>query len=255
MVKRLHHGLLALVLATCLPPPLDESGKRCSGERPCGEAFVCLGGRCFLEGVDAGPGPDDAGPDGGRDAGADAGPDGGFDGGGDGGLDAGPEVPDDVNLLLNPGFELMLSDAGVRAWRSTNGTMTPLSPGRTGSRAVRLTGQPTSGPSITSEFIAGPTAFPMFFCARAFGRNEFDAGYSFTVTIRERLVDGGTNSSSGGSSALSRDAGWVAATEEYGAIGGRGVELRISSDVRADASVLVDDAELFWTTTGRCVFP
>ena len=118
-----------------------------------------------------------------------------------------------------------------------------------------FTGQPTRGPSITSEFIAGPTAFPMFFCARAFARNEFDAGYPSMVTIRVRLVYGGTNSSSGGSSALSRDTGWLAATEEYGAIGGRGVELRISSDVRADASVLVDDAELFWTTTGRCVFP
>jgi hypothetical protein len=267
--------LAVLLVGACFPPPLDETGKRCSESRPCGEGFLCVRAGCLREdlfdggldeddgGLDAGDATDDGGSDGGlaRDGGADGGgmnggTDGGTDGGADGGVDAGPELAPETNLLRNASFDLELSDGGVRSWRSTNGTMVGSSPGRTGSRAARLSGQSFMGPSITSDLISGGTGFGMLFCARAYGRNEFDAGYTFTISIRERLFDGGTNPSSGQTSrTLQRDAGWVAVTEEYGAIGGRGVELRISSDVRSDASVLVDDAELYWTPTGRCVFP
>ncbi|MDX2009428.1 MAG: hypothetical protein SFW67_04520 [Myxococcaceae bacterium] len=253
-----HLGLLA-----CMPPPLDETGKRCNAERSCGEDFVCVAERC--QWADGGLGEDDAGVDGGRDAGFDAGADagrdagagddGGLDGGSDGGPDAGAVIPTGRNLLANPGFELEFADGGIRFWRQGNGTAQPSRPAKSGAQALRLTGQPNNGPFVTSEFIRGSTSFPMLFCARVCARNEFDAGYSVTITIRERLFDGGTNSSSGQSTGSIRDGGWVVVTEEYGAIGGEGIELRLSSDVRADASVLVDDAELFRAPGSQCVFP
>lgn len=209
-------------LVACMPPPLDETGKRCSAERPCSDDFVCIAERC--QWADAGNGLEDAGvdagPDAGLDAGADAGPahdggpdgglDAGTDGGSDGGADAGPVIPIGRNLLANPGFELELSDGGIRFWRQGNGVGQPSSPAKSGAQALRLTGQPNTGPFVTSEFIRGSTSFPMLFCARVCAGTS-----SMPATASPSPFGSGSSTAAPTAAAASRPAPFVTAAGSW----------------------------------------
>lgn len=283
--------LLAPALAlACVPGPLDETGRLCSAARPCGETFVCVAGRCQDElfdagppdagtdggradaGVDAGAGRDagaDAGPDaGGPDAGADAGPadagsadagalDGGLPDGGevDAGLDDDAGYPADVNLLANPGFELITSDGGVRNWRASAGVLMTGVPGRSGARAARLFTSTATSPGMQSDIAPGQTSFGMLFCAEAWVRHELDAGPAVTLIIRDRFNDGGIDGSNGGSATIQPGA-WRRLREQYLSFGGGRVDVRVTTTrVEPDASVLVDDVLLFRASGSACVFP
>lgn len=254
------------LLVACVPGPLDETGKQCSSERPCGATFRCVNGRCQDELADAGAtsmdaglpdaGPADAGGDGGPegDAGLDAGTDAGVDAGLDAGTDGG-EYPVDVNLLANPGFELVTSDGGVRNWRATSGVLGAGTPGRTGTWAGRLSTQNATSPVMQSDTVPGRTAFGMLFCAEAWVRHDLDAGPSVTLTIRDRFSDGGIDGSNGGSATIQRGA-WRRLREQYVSFGGGSVDVRVStSRVDPDASVLLDDMLLFRSSGTACVFP
>jgi hypothetical protein len=45
------------VALACVPGSLDETGKRCSSERPCGAGYYCVGGRCQRDPFAAEPAP------------------------------------------------------------------------------------------------------------------------------------------------------------------------------------------------------
>lgn len=75
-------GLAIGYVWACMPGALDETGKRCSDERPCGEGFVCAAGRCARG---EGGGAPDASEDGGGEP-----------------LDSGYTPPDGGELVLVP---------------------------------------------------------------------------------------------------------------------------------------------------------
>ena len=263
-------GALVVLALGCVPGPLDETGKQCSAARPCGDTYVCLSGRCvdalFDAGLERDAGPDggahDAGLDGGaRDAGLDGGADAGQDGGAqdagdaDAGLDDDAGYPVDVNLLANPGFELVTTDGGVRNWRATAGVLVSGVPGRGGARAARLFTSTATSPAMQSDVAPGQTSFGMLFCAEAWVRHDVDAGPTVSLVIRDRFNDGGVDGSNGGSATIQPGA-WRRLREQYVSFGGGRVDVRVStSRVEPDASVLVDDVLLFRAAGSACVFP
>ncbi len=255
-----------VMVAACVPGPLDEVGARCSTERPCSAPLFCAAGVCSLTpapdagrldagGVDAGgDGGVDAGADGGVDAGADGGVDAGADAGTDAGTDAGePDAGDDggfpvnVNLVRNPGFEL-----GVAFWAANGGTLAGVRQALAGNLAGRMTKSGAANPTLASSVIAGETTFGMLFCARAWVRH-FDETFAINLIIRERFADGGVNASNGGGGRI--DAGaWVPISESLVTFGnGNGVDLRINTGTMPpDASVLVDEVWLIRATGTNC---
>lgn len=254
----------------CVPGPLDETGKQCSDERPCGNGFVCVASRCQDEAFDAGLSRVDAGSfdagsfDAGTvDAGSfDAGePDAGRDAGVDGGADA--SVPDagafacETNLVLNPGFELQTATGAVRNWRALTGTITHGVPARTGPAAGRLWVGGNANPSMQSDIASGATSFGMVFCARAWARHEHDAGLTVSLIIRERAPDGGFIDLSNGSGTAVTKGSWQPMTETYRTAGdGTGIDVRFStSRFEPDASVLIDDVLLFRSCGTQCIYP
>lgn len=267
-MSRRHHVAL-LLLAACVPSALDETGKRCSDERPCGRDFICVAQTCQDVTFDAGlPGPDAGEADAGLDAGevdagaADAGaldageddaglPDAGLPDAGE--LDSG--YPFDTQLLANPGFESLTADGGVRSWRATTGSLSGGVPGRSGQSAARITNTTNASPAMQSDLVAGQTSFGMLFCAEAWVRHELDAGPSVTLIIRDRYFDGGIDSSNGASATIQRGA-WRVLRERWQSYGGGAIDVRVtSSRLDPDASVLIDDMKLFRQQGTTCVFP
>lgn len=257
MVK---HALAMTMLLglTCVPGPLDETGKQCSAERPCGSGFICVDSRCQDVAFDAGQPRADAGVDAGlRDAGSDAGFDGGMDASvPDAGFDAGA-FPCDVNLILNPSFELQTATGAVRNWRALAGTLTHGIPARTDPAAGRMWVPGMANPSMQSDIASGPTSFGLVFCARAYARHEHDAGLTVSLIIRERASDGGFIDLSNGSGTAITKGSWQPMTETYRTAGdGTGVDIRFTTArFEPDASVLIDDVLLFRSCSTQCVYP
>lgn len=233
----------ALLFAACVPPSLDETGLRCSSDRPCSEDYFCVAGRCSPD-----PAPPDAGADAGRDAGRDAGLDAGFDAG----------VPVDVNLLQNPGFEELTSDGGVRAWRaSNNAVLSPANQARTGARSTRVSppGGEVLGLQPTNEPVRG-TEQGQLYCARVFVKTNLTRPFVAVLQIRDRDSQG-VYQSSNGTQLNVADGGWVALEESYSSLGLGRLDLRLFSNARVDAgeTFLVDDALLFRASKSVCLFP
>jgi hypothetical protein len=213
---------LVFVTQACFPPDLDVIGKRCDEERGCGPGLECIDERCAV------PGPAEP-------------------------LDGGP-FPAGLNLLRNGGFERALADGGIADWSSANGTRAVSTAARTGARAARLRGLASPDPvQLTSELVPGVTD-GLDFCARAFGRNDFDAGAQLVLSIRERQRDG-TTTNFPRTVNLPPRSRWTPVTTTYRANGGTGVQVRVSSNVKSDAGLLVDDVELFRAPGTGCEFP
>lgn len=255
-------GLISLL--ACDPGPLDLTGLRCDDARPCGDGWFCHQGSCLADGtpvdagVDAGfDGGMDAGTDAGVDGGADAGADAGLDGGDDAGVDAGPVdagIPLDVNLLANPGFESIRSDGGVNSWRASPGLLVTTTTRRSGSRAARLESTSSQQQPVLLPSSPTPgTELGMLFCARIWVRGEPDAGVDVTLTIRDRLADGGIQSSAG-MRVNNIQGTWRELREEHVSFGGGSIEFRLASASRFDAGdgLYVDDAQLFRTSATVC---
>lgn len=262
MVRRL--AIIVMAGLSCVPGPLDETGKQCSAERPCGSGFTCVASRCQDELFDAGVLRVDAGTDagssdaGGVDAGvADAGRDAGLDAGADASVPDAGAFPCDVNLVLNPGFELQTAAGAVRNWRALTGTITHGVPARTDPAAGRLWIGGNANPAMQSDIANGPTTFGLVFCARAYARHEHDAGLTVSLIIRERAPDGGFIDLSNGSGSAITKGSWQAMTETYRTAGdGSGIDVRFStSRFEPDASVLIDDVLLFRSCSTQCIYP
>ena len=207
---------------------------------------------------DAGPDDEDAGtPDGGTvDAGFDAGFDAGrFDAGLDAGLDSG--FPFNVNLLANPGFELVTVDGGERFWRASVGSLAAGTPARSGQWAGKLTMTSNNTPSMQSEQVGGVTSFGMLFCAEAWVRHDLDAGPTVTMFIRDRYIDGGLDFSNGVSPTPPLVRGeWRRIQEQWQSYGNATIDVRFTtSRLDPDASVLIDAVVLVRVPGPPCVFP
>lgn len=253
-------GLLLVTTIACLPD-LDETGKLCSATRPCGPGYVCTAaGVCADAATDAGVVPADAGRDAGADAGprVDAGLDAGVDAGLDAGIDAGLDAGDGCDItLLNPSFEQGMGTNGLRNWRANTGTVTQAVPGRTGMYSARLWTGNANNPSMQADQLACQTTPGTWFCARAYATHASDASVTVSLVIRERLPDGGVLDGSNGNPTTVVKGAWQPVEETYRAFGGASaVDLRVvTTRVDIDASVLIDDALLFRSTTPSCVFP
>jgi hypothetical protein len=93
----------------------------------------------------------------------------------------------------------------------------------------------------------------MLFCARVWVRGEPDAGVDATLFIRDRLADGGIQSSAGMRVNNIQDM-WRELREEHVSFGGGSIEFRLVSASRLDAGdgLYVDDAQLFRTSATVC---
>jgi hypothetical protein len=218
MVKRAL--LLSLALAGCFPPPLDETGKRCAVDRPCGDGFTCFDFFCQ---------PNDR-------------------------IDAGPS-----NWVVNPNFEI-LNDAGrnVASWRGVNGNLDPeTNDPHEGMYSVRLFSNQDGGetPSLVpvnppvSNTLAGQT-----WCAHAWARVEGvgDAGLQVALFIRERHDDGGTNESTPPRPRIYRE--WAPLEERFVTEGAARMDLRITfgRQARKGEAVVVDQVRLKRSADGVC---
>lgn len=211
--------VLGFVLGGCFPPPLDETGKRCASDRPCGDGFTCFDFFCTAnEAVDAGP----------------------------------------SNWVVNPDFET-LNDAGrgFASWRAINGDLTPdsLEPhqGLYAARLFSIDGGET--PSLVPTVIpfkntlAGQT-----WCALAWARAEGvgDAGLPVGLFIRERHDDGGTNESTPARPKVFRD--WVLLDELFVTEGAERLDLRVAfgRQAKKGEAVVVDEVRLKRSADGVC---
>lgn len=217
MVRRL--ALVALLFAGCFPPALDETGKRCAFDRPCGDGFTCFDLVCQ---------PND-------------------------GIDAGPD-----NWLLNPDFE-RLNDAGrnILSWRVVNGDLDPdkLQPheGKFSARVATIDGGET--PSLIP--IAAPvrnTLAGQTWCTRAWVRTEGtgDAGLAVGLYVRERHDDGGTNESTPSRPRVYGE--WLLLEEQFIAEGAERMEVRIAfgRQGRKGEALFVDETRLKRSIDGTC---
>lgn len=242
--------------SACELAPLDVSGLRCDEASECGEGFVCFQERCLHQ--DELP-SEDAGVDAGvRDAGFDAGtpdagiPDAGFDGGFDAGIpDAG--IPRDINLLVNPGFEIRLSDGGVANWRATTGRIHSSTQSRSGARSGKLVSSGSSQQMVLIPSVDQPgTEFGMLFCSSAWIRAENGQTVDLTLTLCDRYSDGGTDASAG--VRFTATDTWRQVKEQHVSFGNSSMQMRITSVTRYDAGdgFFVDDAVLLRSSTSFC---
>ncbi len=217
MVKRLTFA--ALLFAGCFPPALDESGKRCAFDRPCGDGFSCFDFTCQ---------PNNA-------------------------IDAGPD-----NWLVNPGFET-LNDAGrnIVSWRVVNGDLDPEKQlpyeGKISARISTADGGET--PSLTPSVapvrntLAGQT-----WCTRAWVRTEGagDAGLTVGLSLRERHDDGGINESTPSRPRVYRE--WLLLEEQFITEGAERLEVRVAfgRQGRKGEVLLVDETQLKRSIDGTC---
>jgi len=214
-------GLLA-VAVSCFPPPLDESGRRCATDRPCGSGYVCFEGICTL------PERVDAGPD---------------------------------NWLQNGGFE-RINDAGDplfwRAMPATSGgdLTTDTAFAFEGTRSVRLfspDGGDQPGVLVTTSNEVLGTAFGQVWCARAWARSSSDAGFPVRLFVRERSSTGtiiGENTPTNVRVATQ----WTLLEERYQAEGADRMDVRVQHTNRIGKQALlwVDDVRLKRSATQEC---
>lgn len=246
-----------LLFSACELAPLDVTGLRCDDSSECGDGFVCFDTRCFHEdalpledgGHDAGL-PDAGIPDAGIDAGApDSGtPDAGFDAGIP---DAG--IPRDINLLLNPGFEIRLSDGGVSNWRASTGRLQSSTQSRSGARSGKLISSGTSQQMVLIPSVDQPgTEFGMLFCSSAWIRAENGQTVDLTLTLRDRYADGGSDASAG--VRFTATDTWKQVKEQHVSFGNSTMQMRISSVTRYDAGdgFFIDDAVLLRSSASFC---
>jgi hypothetical protein len=209
--------VLCFVLS-CLPNALDETGKRCSPLRLCGPGYFCVDSVCQgtpLTNED----PSD--------------------------------IPFDVNLLSNGGFEGNSPDGGLIGWRMTTGFFARVTPGRTGMFAGRMFARPGNNPSLLNEPFEGTPSFPMLFCAEAWMRTDqaTDAGGVLQVRLRD---DGGLPTVTDSENAL--PSLWKRLSLSYAVRGAGELELRIAGqNVERDASVYVDDVVLYRSRDAGCL--
>lgn len=223
---------LVLMVSGCELGPLDVAGLRCTDGRECGDGYSCWRDRCVRT---------DELPE--VDAGVDAGIDAGFDAG----------LPVAVNLLANPGFEVLQPDGGVASWRASTGRLQPSRDQRSGNRAGRVYSSGTGQQMVMIPTADQPgTEFGMLFCASMWVRSETDAGVDVTLTLRDRYFDGGYDSSAG-VRFTARD-GWSQVKEQHVSFGNSTMQLRLQSSTRFDAGLgfLVDDAVLMRSSTSSC---
>ena len=211
--------VLGLVLGGCFPAPLDETGKRCASDRPCGDGFTCFDFFCTAnDAVDAGP----------------------------------------SNWVVNPDFET-LNDAGkgFASWRAISGDLTPdsLEPhqGLYAARLFSIDGGET--PSLVPTVLpfkytlAGQT-----WCAQAWARAEGvgDAGLPVGLFIRERHDDGGTNESTPARPKVFRE--WVLLDELFVTEGAERLDLRVAfgRQAKKGEAVVVDEVRLKRSADGVC---
>jgi hypothetical protein len=217
MVKRAL--ILGLFLSACFPPPLDETGKRCASDRPCGDGFTCFDFFCV----------------------------------GNGAIDAGPS-----NWLVNPDFET-LNDAGKElvSWRASVGDLDPEPnephEGKFAARLYSIDGgeQPVLIPSSppVRNTLAGQT-----WCAQVWARSENvgDAGMTVGLFIRERHDDGGVNESTPARPKVFRE--WVQLEERFVTEGADRLDVRIAFTRQATKgeAVVLDEARLKRSADGVC---
>lgn len=209
--------IFGVLCSGCFPAPLDETGKRCAADRPCGDGFTCFDFFCT----------------------------------GNGRIDAGPD-----NWLVNSDFEA-LSDAGaLLGWRSVNGDLDP-EPDfpHQGKLAATLFSDGGETPSLIPTLapvrntLAGQT-----WCAQAWVRAEYtgDAGMTVALFIRERHDDGGTNESTPARPRVFRD--WVLLGELFVTEGAERLDLRVAftRQARRGEAIVVDDAKLKRSADGVC---
>lgn len=212
--------------AGCNLGPLEVAGLRCEDARPCGEGLVCFESRCVREVPDAGD-VDSGVPDAG--------------------------IPRAVNLLVNPGFEQLMTDGGVTGWRATNGRIVAAPGGRSGIRSGRLqsTGAQQALVLVPNTDVDGPE-LGMLFCASLWLRGDTDAGVDVTLAVRDRFFDGGVSTSSG--TRITVRADWVQVKEEFATIGTSTIQLRLTTNARFDAGegMFIDDAWLSRAETTGC---
>lgn len=200
-----------LLLAGCFPPALDEAGKRCAADRPCGDGYTCFDFLCQPNGA----------------------------------IDAGP-----ANWLVNPDFEL-LTDGGskkplaIAAWRATTGVLSADDAGQhQGNISARLSSV-DGGETPVLVPIAAPVTGSLvgqLWCAQAWVRAEYatDAGVAAALYIRERRDDGGTSESTPQRPRIFRE--WVQIGESFITEGAERLDVRLAFGRQAaKGEVLVFD--------------
>lgn len=212
-------AVCGLALSGCFPPPLDETGKRCAANRPCGDGFTCFDFICTAnDRIDAGP----------------------------------------ANWILNPNFEL-LNDAGkdLVFWRAVNGDLDPtmsfVHEGKLSARLYSIDGGET--PALVpinapvSNTLAGQT-----WCARAWTRVEGvnDGGMQVALFIRERRDDGGVTDSTPARPRVYRE--WVELEETFITEGAERLDVRVvfGRSARKGEAVVVDQFRLKRSADGVC---
>lgn len=223
MVRR---ALGLLLLTACFPPPLDETGRRCDRDRPCGDGFVCFDGVCSR--------PEE--------------------------IDAGPD-----NWLPNASFE-QINDAGDPLfWRplpaSSGGDITTDSTYvKDGMRSVRLFSRDGGEqPGVQQTFAAEirNTTRGQVWCARAWVRSSSpDGGLAARLWIRERPADGGAVIGENTPGVVRVDTSWRLLEESYFAEGADRLDVRVTSNnrVRRQDQFWVDDVRLKRSVTQQCTW-
>lgn len=229
-------------LTACFPPPYEELGRRCDVARLCSSPLVCCLGRCATQCDEEDGGSPDAGTADGGDP----------DAGADGGEDAGPPP----NLLPNPGFEAPAGNTGgVPAWRGNSSLVTVETTRRhSGQQAARVTGQavgPQQSLMTTQQApVEGPRPAELF-CAQAWVFVAGDGGSLPRMQFRE--FDRGTPIQTVSNKDVTLRGQWEQVVAGYTAQGLEALELRFfqPSALQGDY-FLVDDAELWRSSTGGC---
>jgi hypothetical protein len=215
--------VLALLLAACFPPPLDESGRRCDVMHTCSSGFLCFDGVCLK--------PED--------------------------VDAGPD-----NWIDNGGFE-RLTDAGEPiGWRSlpaaSGGDLDSSSTYHyEGVRSVRLF-SPDGGdqPGVQqSAANVRNTVFGQIWCARAAARSNQDAGLIVRLFVRER-DDAGVVVGENTPNSPRAGPEWIVLEEKYSAEGAARMDVRVvnGNRIRKQDWLWVDDIRLKRSPNTECTW-
>lgn len=213
-----------VVASGCTLAPLDELGKKCAEDRPCGEGYACERGACVLAGEH----------DGGSDAGVDAGMDGGR-----------------ANLFLNPGFE----DGANVGWKGGPAVLSNetgiVFEGTRSAKAVPIAG--LTNLSIIPLASPYPMTQPgQIFCASM--RVNSRSGVDLRLILRER-DDAGSFAPGSDTDSVVTDGGWQALKCRYTTQGGLAIDVRLFTATGTDAgAIYVDDARLT-LEPGACPSP
>lgn len=207
----------------CHPAPLDEVGKLCSEEHPCGGGFYCVSGVCTTDPKSAPSTP------GCQTSGAGC-----------------PVSP--VNLLSNGGFELGSPPSG---WVALLGSFaTERTVVRTGHQSGRLSATPPEAPrnglgdaTVMAEQVAADPKVGERYCADAWVRAP-DSG----AGLVELILGWGASGGQGVGSAVP-GAAWTRVQASFLSKSGDApsVMLRLTG-----SSVYIDDVRLWRSTSDSC---